>query len=256
MERVLRAAGLALGAFAAIAAPWLPSLPWPESAAVAHAAGVSHDGEPLRASHPLRRLPTAASSAAAAALLPVAQGLDLRQNCLWGQPGRKPYRGTPEQALRAAGLPPEVVARLAADIRGKHLRERLVIANDGIRSGDGRLQYAAAPFVMTYGTSLCLGSRVNFAPGHTEPASLYTAFDRTGREHAVMVPDVCGNVSVLQASQTATEAGHEAFDPRSAGLTHADAWPRGDGTPRAVPAPATLPLVGLGLLLVWLSRRR
>jgi hypothetical protein len=38
---------------------------------------------------------------------------------------------------------------------------------------------------------------VNFVEGHMEPAALYEAATADGRVLAVMVPEVCGNVSVL-----------------------------------------------------------
>ena len=54
---------------------------------------------------------------------------------------------------------------------------------------------------MSFGTTLCLNARVNFAPGHVEAADLFEARDDQGRLHAVMVPDVCGNVTVLGAQR-------------------------------------------------------
>lgn len=65
-----------------------------------------------------------------------------------------------------------------------------------------RLQFQGREFdpqrlLLTHGRTLCLNARVNFAPGHVEGADLYEATDARGRRHAVMVPDVCGNVSVL-----------------------------------------------------------
>jgi hypothetical protein len=45
---------------------------------------------------------------------------------------------------------------------------------------------------------MCLDSAVNFAPGHVEYADLFVATDDQGQTHYVMIPDVCGNVSVLK----------------------------------------------------------
>jgi hypothetical protein len=50
---------------------------------------------------------------------------------------------------------------------------------------------------MGFGRTMCFATRVNFTPGHLEYADLYDATDAAGRNYAVMVPYVCGNVSVL-----------------------------------------------------------
>ena len=118
---------------------------------------------------------------------------------------------------------------------------------------------------MTYGTTLCLGTRVNFPAGHTEAAALYEAADHSGRVYAVMVPKVCGNVSVLGpvAPQPADglATGGAANDAQLRLMS-----PMLDGGPQAhtilahhatqaVPVPGTLVLVLAGLVLLWRSRR-
>jgi hypothetical protein len=50
---------------------------------------------------------------------------------------------------------------------------------------------------MTFGRTLCVNTRVNFQPGHVERADLFEATDSLGNNYSVMVPYVCGNVSVL-----------------------------------------------------------
>jgi hypothetical protein len=69
--------------------------------------GVSHDGRVVPAA---LALPLAQAAGEAA---PDGPPLALREGCVWGQPGRLPYRGTTAQALRAARLPPEVVQEVA-----------------------------------------------------------------------------------------------------------------------------------------------
>lgn len=210
----LRRTGLGLALAAALAVPvvalgllGLGALAGPR-AAVAAPAGVSHDGLPLP--------PTAASAAAPGAPLEAANpgpaalasgsgagnatdgpGLHLRQGCAWGQPGRNPYRGSTEQALRAAGLPPEVVREVAALRQAGQRSGRLEIRSDAIRVQGEARQFDARGLALSFGHTMCLNSRVNFAPGHAELADLYEVQDARGRRHAVMVPDVCGNVSVL-----------------------------------------------------------
>ena len=186
------------------------------------AAGESHDGLPLRggpqggqllpvqanaapgtsddspASAGAADVPaTATTVTTATGATPAQTALKIRQGCAWGQPGRNPYRGSTEQALTAAGLPAEVVQQIAAMRQGGQKTGRLQISSAAIRSDDGARQFDPGALAMSFGNTLCLHSRVNFAPGHTEPADLYEAKDAQGRLYAVMVPDVCGNVTVL-----------------------------------------------------------
>ena len=155
--------------------------------------GVSHDGRPLPAA-----LATPVALAAGEAA-PDGPPLALREGCAWGQPGRMPYRGTTAQALRAARLPPEVVQEVARLRQVRAVTDRVEIRTGAIRAvTDGR-EFNPRSFAMTYGHTLCVGARVNFAPGHVERADLYEVRDARGRLHSVMVPDVCGNVSVLGA---------------------------------------------------------
>jgi hypothetical protein len=168
---------------------------------LAAAPGESHDGLPLRDRQPpiggdLLRVRADASPE----LLPSAETvLTLRQGCAWGQPGRQPYRGTTEQALTAAGLPPDVVQQIAAQRQAGQKTGRLEISRNAIRQVDGPRSFNPRSMAMSFGLTLCLHSRVNFAPGHVEPADLYEARDASGRLYSVMVPDVCGNVTVLGA---------------------------------------------------------
>lgn len=159
--------------------------------------GVSHDGRPLAAHHPLQQwvVPVSDTQTAPGGATPVP--LALRERCAWGQPGRNPYQGTTEEALRSARLPEEVVQQIAAMRREKRPTDRVEIRTGSIRATrDGR-QFNARSFAMTYGRTLCVDARVNFAPGHAEQGDLFEVRDAQGRLHSVMVPDVCGNVSVL-----------------------------------------------------------
>jgi hypothetical protein len=124
--------------------------------------------------------------------------LQLRSSCLWGVPGRTPYRGTVEQALTAARLPPDVVRRIA-DMARAGTSDRVEITRTGIRSTDGQRTFPAHIPAMGFGNTLCFDTVVNFKPGHVEYAALYETEDQAGRTYSVMVPFVCGNVSVLGA---------------------------------------------------------
>ena len=176
-------------------------------AALGVPAGHSHDGAPLRLAgvRQVAIAPGLAPAGAPAASLTLtssaaAGALALRQGCAWGEPGRDPYRGSTEQALFAAGLPAEVVLSIAAQRAAGRSAARLRITREGIRSVAGAQFFDPRRIDLSFGMTMCRGSRVNFVPGHVEMADLYEATDARGRRHAVMVPDVCGNVSVLQAA--------------------------------------------------------
>ncbi len=194
--------------------------------------GEYHDGDPLPAAHPL------AQPAAAAASAP----LDLRASCVWGRPGRDPYRGSVAEALRAARLPEPVRARLEARIAARDRDGRLAIGRDAIRDVLGGRSFAPVGFAMTYGRTLCLETRVNFPVGHEEPADLYEVHDDRGRRYSVMVPEVCGNVSFIAA--TARDGGparEMAADTLPAQLKLATmVGPRDDDPARSLPEPGTL----------------
>lgn len=224
-------------------------------------AGESHYGRPLNDAHPLQvKFDATLQATPAGQDVPA---LSMRQHCSWGRPGGNPYRGTVTEALQAAGLPAEVVAAIAAQVKAGQAVERLTIATDGIRAERSGRVFSPSGMAMTYGRTLCLGTRVNFAPGHTEPATLYEARDQQGRLHSVMVPDVCGNVTMI--SQGLSRRDKTALTT-GGGETMEVAWlldiPEGGrGTPagglNTVPEPGTLWGVGTGLaLLAWWQRRR
>jgi hypothetical protein len=226
--------------------------------------GVSHDGRPLPA--PL------AAPVALAAGEPAPDGppLALREGCAWGQPGRLPYRGTTAQALRAARLPPEVVQEVVRLRQVRAVTDRVEIRTGAIRTvTDGR-EFNPKSFALTFGHTLCVGARVNFAPGHVERADLYEVRDARGTLHSVMVPDVCGNVSVLGARGEKVDK--RALTVAQAALggpvpwvgVAADPEPRltrvryvlGGRDVREVPEPGTLGVVVLSLLALAAQRWR
>ncbi|MDE1948133.1 MAG: PEP-CTERM sorting domain-containing protein [Burkholderiales bacterium] len=250
-------AGVALAA----AATWL-ALGAPSGPGERVAAGESYDGDPIdgagvRAGTDLASVP-----------------LTLRQGCAWGKPGRNPYQGTVEQALQAARLPPSLAAPLAAKIHAHAVDDRLVIATQGMRAERSGQVFSPRGFALSYGHTMCLRSRVNFAAGHVERADLYEVSDASGRRAAVMVPDVCGNVSVLGArgqrgplARAVAGAmgliGVGAHDDAGVELVSYDgtrfALAAAQGV-QAVPEPGTLACVTLALAVLaavlWHRRRR
>lgn len=245
--------------------------------------GTSDDGRPIAANHPLLLKVSApaahaqgvdaAPDAAPAPSSP--RALELRQDCAWGDPGRNPYKGTIEQALKGARLPPEIVARMSERIRAGKVTDRLEITNTGIRGVHTPLEFSAHSIGMTFGNTLCMNTRVNFVPGHMERADLYQVADASGETYSVMVPYVCGNVSVL--SERAEREGPFAttVDGRPLARKTSDLLAAiipggsgnrtvkgnaGGGTTTAegqVPEPGTLLNIGAGAtLMVWFMRRR
>lgn len=154
--------------------------------------------------------------------------LQLRIACAWGVPGRNPYQGTVEQALTAAQLPEAVVKDIGAQA-SRGTRSRVEITWRGIRTVDHKRYFGKTIRAMAFGNTLCFDTRVNFNPGHVEYASFYEAKDGSGKAYAVMVPFVCGNVSVLQERTPITY--------------------------QEMPTPGTAPLVLLGLGLAAAALR-
>lgn len=217
-------------------------------------AGESYDGDPLPGRHPWLQpvvLQTPDPALPAEASVP----LSLRRGCAWGLPGRNPYRGTVEQALLHARLPAEVVKEVARRVRDRQTSDRLEIRTGRIHGVEHGREFDPNRFAMSFGHTLCLNSRVNFAPGHVEKADLYEVADARGQRYAVMVPDVCGNVSVLG------ERGEKRkpMAMLTAGAP-ADEWfvlATGDvpGDPQGVPLPGSLALALLALAAVCATRR-
>ena len=276
------------GLLASLATAFVLHRPAPESVMVGTnvvVRGTHLDGERLPAAHPL----TAVLPAGAMDDEPkgYAEGgpsvLRVRHHCAWGLPGRNPYRGSPEQALRTATLSPTVVAQIAAHMRTGQRVDRVTISNDGIQAQRSGRQFNPQRVAMTYGMTMCVDTRVNFKPGHSEQGDLYEAMDDDGRIYAVMVPDVCGNVSVvgqrvIKTAAPAPSASGAAPDPRPwmrlppedrirelpKALRYADADPgNGPGpeqrgpTALQVSTPGSLALAALALALaVAIGRRK
>jgi hypothetical protein len=159
--------------------------------------------------------------------------LNLRHSCSWGVPGSNPYRGTVEQALAAARLPPEVVHKISEMAEHGWTLGEVEISRASIRTVGGRREFGTEARAMAFGNTLCFNTRVNFKPGHVEYASLYEATDDHGQRYTVIVPHVCQNVAVLGEREEIPDS------------------------EVAVPAPATWTLLLLGLgALAWADQRR
>jgi hypothetical protein len=225
--------------------------------------GESDYGDPLPPTHPLLlRASLRSANAPAGEAADSAEGLTLRQHCAWGRPGGNPYKGTVEQALHAAHLPNEVVQQVAAKVKAGEVTDQLLIDNAGIHGQKHGREFSSRGFAMTYGRTLCVNTKVNFRPGHVEKAALYEVNDATGKRHSVMVPEVCGNVSVLSdrgrrtpAQVLAAGGGVElGSDVDSDG---GRLYAMAAAATHSVPEPGTLLGVLIGLAaLGWMSRKR
>ncbi|RVT54273.1 hypothetical protein [Rubrivivax albus] len=202
-RRPLIAAALGTGMLAAAATGWWLHKPVKDERVmvgrhVVHR-GTHLEGDQLPTAHPLRlELPAALLDGEPEGFAETPEArLHARRHCAWGLPGRNPYRGSAVQAMQTAQLSPTVVKAIAADIQAGRKVDRVTIRNDGIVAHKSGRVFDARRVAMTYGMTMCVDTRVNFKPGHTEDGDLYEAMDEDGRIYAVMVPDVCGNVSVL-----------------------------------------------------------
>jgi hypothetical protein len=152
--------------------------------------------------------------------------LTVRSGCAWGVPGGNPYKGTVHQALAAARLPAEVAGKVGTMIEKGIVSDRVVITRDAIHTVSGKRRFDATLPAMAFGKTLCFNTRVNFHAGHVEVADIYDATDANGSNVTVMVPFVCGNISVLIE--------------RPPGHPH-------NGNGHSVPEPGLLGLLVLGL---------
>jgi len=162
--------------------------------------------------------------------------LAIRRGCVWGAPGRTPYKGTVRQALVAARLPEEVVRKIDLMVERRMISDRVMITKDAIRGVSSNKRFDSNIVAMGFGKTMCFGTRVNFAAGHVEIADLYEAADADGNKFSVMVPYVCRNVSVLAARAER-------------------AAPRVPGGILGVPEPATLASVASALVAMLVGTR-
>jgi hypothetical protein len=240
--------------------------------------GVDVAGRPVEAAAAAMPTSTDATPLANAVTKPAASAddvpLSLREDCAWGEPGRAPYKGTVRQALKAARLPSHIVALLERKIWDRDASDRLAIRNSKIRGVYSDVAFEPWGIKLTFARTLCLNSRINFKPGHVEGADLYQVSDADGTTYSVMIPDVCGNVSLLGAPVATEENPRDVLPSKIEQLRKGstqNAPPAGgvhggqklgpsalQSDRNAVPEPETWVLVvsGVALLGCFISRRR
>lgn len=141
--------------------------------------------------------------------------LERRESCLWGVPGRNPYKGTARQVLTGARLPTEVVGKIDSMIASGRRTGRVEITSKGIWTENGQRRFDSNVVAMGFGNTLCFNTKVNFQPAHVEVADLYEANDASGAKYSVMVPYVCGNVAVLAERAELPEVAHSVPEPQT-----------------------------------------
>lgn len=264
--RSVAAVLIGMGVAVLAMAPWQRPKLQPEVVAVGpHKVlrGASYDGDALPADHPLVVPPLsqpASAQPASAQPVPASAPLTLRRHCAWGIPGRLPYQGTVEEALQSARLPAEVISAIAEQVKAGRPDDRLTITTVSIRGDKTGLEFSPRAFALTFGRTLCVGARVNFQRDHFERASLYQAADYRGKVHNVMIPDVCGNVSVLGSEdQLAARAPSESTlgDEQQADRPGGAASGSGGGAnANVVSEPPSWAAAGLALLLAGVATWR
>jgi hypothetical protein len=154
--------------------------------------------------------------------------LAMRHHCAWGVPGGNRYRGTTHDALTAL-LPIDVVAKITRDIETGQPIGLVRITREGIQElGNQERYFSRSIAAMGFGLVLCFDTRINFVPGHVEYAALYEASG-----HTVMVPFVCGNVSII----TEVPRPPIARTPPSESGPPSEAVPPSESVPPTAPAP-------------------
>jgi hypothetical protein len=118
--------------------------------------------------------------------------------CIWEGPGVQPYTGTFVAAVTAAGLPAEVVNRLATMHEAHLASDRLEISSTAIRSADHLRNYKLATRAMSFGDKVCFGTTIAIPSTVTLGADLYEAVDATNQRYLVMVVTPGNNVGVLE----------------------------------------------------------
>ncbi len=114
----------------------------------------------------------------------------IQPSCSWDRPGLNPYRGKVRDALeRYADIPAADRIALARRIEQGQADEQVEITRDAIR---GQRDYYPGISDMHFGAaSVCHQvTRSKWDPARVEPGAVYCV-----KEHCILVPKICGNVS-------------------------------------------------------------
>ena len=125
----------------------------------------------------------------------------VQPHCSWDRPGVNPYTGSAAAALEHYGdMPAEIRAELKRRIEQGRPDDEVSIKRDSI---GGKYAYDPAIREMHFGrASVCRTvTRAKWSAERDEPGAVYCA-----KEHCILVPKICGNVSRVSRSKVPATA--------------------------------------------------
>ena len=125
----------------------------------------------------------------------------VQPHCSWDRPGVNPYTGSAAAALeRYSDIPAEIRAELKRRIEQGQPDDKVSIKRDSI---GGKYAYEPAIRDMHFGrASVCRTvTRAKWSAERDEPGVVYCA-----KEHCILVPKICGNVSRVSRSKAPATA--------------------------------------------------
>jgi hypothetical protein len=125
----------------------------------------------------------------------------VQPHCSWDRPGVNPYTGSAAAALeRYSDMPAEIRAVLKRRIEQGQPDDKVSIKRDSI---GGKYAYEPAIRDMHFGrASVCRTvTRAKWSAERDEPGVVYCA-----KEHCILVPKICGNVSRISRSKAPSVA--------------------------------------------------
>lgn len=198
--------------------------------------------------------------------------------CEWSNPGADRFFGDQIEAVQRYELPAPVKAELVAKINRRNYDDLVTIQKYSILGVTGRL-YDSGIQNMYFGSNKVCGTitRESWKFSHQEFAMVYCS---NNGDTCVMIPAVCGNVSLIQRKPLATAAPKLELGPQTLPDSYGDlpAWdfkiepwsdsapeyhpptrPPRPAPPRPMPEPSSIYNVLLGivlLVLVSITRRK
>ncbi|MBV8657074.1 MAG: MHFG family PEP-CTERM protein [Burkholderiales bacterium] len=139
------------------------------------------------------------------ALAALAAASAIQPSCSWDRPGVNPYRGNVRDALeRYTDIPDAERIALKHRIQEGQADEQVQITRDAIR---GQHEYDPAIHDMHFGAaSVCHDvTRSKWAADRIEPGAVYCV-----KDHCILVPKICGNISRVSRRPAAPAAEHQA----------------------------------------------
>jgi len=195
--------------------------------------------------------------------LPV-PGLQQRRVCTWSIPGGNRYRGSIDQALNSMGFRSAYYDELRTKMMLGFPDDKAVISRYGVFIRGTGVTHPPILRSMSFDTTTCFGTFVNFGEHVFEEASVYYVRRITSETTTLVVPHVCDNIGELMPPVAMPDQPKMWRDNKQimAWIRRYGVVPNnpGGGRPEdkkptnTVPEPGTLALLVPGLL--FLLRRR